>query len=39
MQLMKHVVTQGFADASVLDYITEVPDAAAGEAALRAALS
>ncbi|MDG1473096.1 MAG: TIGR00730 family Rossman fold protein [Ascidiaceihabitans sp.] len=39
MQLMKHVVAQGFADASVLDYVTEVPDAAAGEAALRAALS
>lgn len=39
IQLMKHVVTQGFADASVLDYITEVPDAASAELALRAALS
>ena len=39
IRLMKHVVTQGFADAEVLDYITVVPDAAAAEDALRAALS
>ena len=39
IQLMNHVVTQGFADASLLDYITVVPDAVAATAALRAALS
>jgi uncharacterized protein (TIGR00730 family) len=39
MQLMEHVVTQGFADASLLDYITPVPDAAAALSALRRALS
>lgn len=39
IQLMNHVVTQGFADASLLDYITIVPDAVAATAALRVALS
>ena len=37
--LIKHVITQGFADASLLDYITVVPDAAAKTLALRDALS
>jgi uncharacterized protein (TIGR00730 family) len=37
IQLLQHVVDQGFADASLLDYIIPVPDAAA--AALRDALS
>ena len=37
--LIKHVITQGFADASLLDYITVVPDAAATTLALRDALS
>jgi uncharacterized protein (TIGR00730 family) len=37
--LIKHVITQGFADASLLDYITVVPDAAATTLALRGALS
>ena len=37
--LIKHVITQGFADASLLDYITVVPDAAAATLALRDALS
>jgi len=39
MQLLQHVVDQGFADASLLDYVTPVPDTAAAVAALRAALS
>jgi uncharacterized protein (TIGR00730 family) len=39
IRLMNHVVTQGFADASLLDYITIVPDAVAATAALRVALS
>tara|TARA_R110000764_G_scaffold39838_4_gene89033 strand:- start:3002 stop:3550 length:549 start_codon:yes stop_codon:yes gene_type:complete len=39
IQLLKHVVDQGFADASLLDYIIPVPDAAAATAALRDALS
>jgi hypothetical protein len=39
IQLMNHVVTQGFADASLLDYITIVPYAVAATAALRVALS
>jgi uncharacterized protein (TIGR00730 family) len=39
IQLMKHVVNQGFADAEVLDYIAVVPDAMAAEDALRAVLS
>lgn len=39
MQLVEHVVAQGFADASLLDYITPVPDAAAALSALRRALS
>ncbi len=39
MQLLQHVVDQGFADASLLDYITPVPDADAATAALRTALS
>ena len=37
--LIKHVITQGFADASLLDYITVVPVAAATTLALRDALS
>ena len=37
--LIKHVITQGFADTSLLDYITVVPDAAAATLALRDALS
>ncbi len=39
IQLLNHVVDQGFADASLLDYVTPVPDTAAATAALRAALS
>ena len=39
IQLMNHVVAQGFADASLLDYITVVTDAAAATLALRDALS
>ena len=35
ISLVNHVVTQGFADASLLDYITVVPDAAAATLALR----
>lgn len=34
MQLMMHVIDQGFADATMLDYITVVPDAAQAEAEL-----
>ncbi len=37
--LMDHVVAQGFADASLLDYITTVPDARATLAALDASFS
>ena len=39
ISLMNHVVTQGFAGASLLDYITVVPDAAAATLALRNAFS
>jgi uncharacterized protein (TIGR00730 family) len=39
IHLMNHVVTQGFADASLLEYITVVPDASAVTTALRHALS
>ena len=39
ISLMNHFVTQGFADASLLDYITVVPDAAAATLALRDAFS
>jgi predicted Rossmann-fold nucleotide-binding protein len=39
IKLMNHVVTQAFADASLLDYITVVPDTVAATAALRVALS
>lgn len=39
IELMNHVVTQGFADSSLLDYVTVVPDAAAATRALRDALS
>jgi len=37
--LLAHVVAQGFADASMLDYISTVPDVAALETTLREALS
>jgi uncharacterized protein (TIGR00730 family) len=37
--LLDHVVAQGFADASLLDYISTVPDVAALETTLRSALS
>ena len=39
ISLMNHVVTQGFADTSLLDYITVVPDAAAATLALHEAFS
>ena len=39
ISLVNHVVIQGFADASLLDYITVVPDAEAATLALREALS
>ena len=39
IQLLNHVVTQGFADSSLLDFITIVPDSAAATLALREALS
>ena len=39
MQLMKHVVTRGFADDSLLDYMELVPDAAATLRALNRAFS
>ena len=39
MSLMNHVVTHGFADATLLDYVTVVPDAEAALSALRRALS
>ncbi len=38
-QLLNHVVDQGFADASLLDYVTWVEDAPAALTALRATLS
>lgn len=37
--LLDHVITQGFADPTIRDYFTLVPDIAALEARLRAALS
>ncbi|MGH1356988.1 MAG: TIGR00730 family Rossman fold protein [Thalassovita sp.] len=37
--LMDHIVDQGFADASILEFITVVPSPAAAEEALRAARS
>jgi uncharacterized protein (TIGR00730 family) len=37
--LLDHVVAQGFADSSLLDYISTVPDVAALETTLREALS
>ncbi|WP_299670614.1 TIGR00730 family Rossman fold protein [uncultured Roseobacter sp.] len=39
MSLMQHVTDQGFADASLHDFYTAVPDTAAARAALRRALS
>jgi uncharacterized protein (TIGR00730 family) len=39
MQLIKHTVTQGFADASLLDFITVVPDTTTATAALQKTLS
>ncbi len=39
IHLMTHVVAQGFADATLLDYYTAVPDTPAAVAALRRALS
>jgi hypothetical protein len=36
MQLVKHVIDQGFADASLLDYLTPVSDAAETLAGLKA---
>jgi|TARA_B110000908_G_scaffold145893_1_gene176495 uncharacterized protein (TIGR00730 family) len=39
IQLLNHVVTQGFADSSLLDFITIVPDSAAATLALQDALS
>ena len=39
IQLLNHVVTQGFADSSLLDFIIIVPDSAAATLALREALS
>jgi uncharacterized protein (TIGR00730 family) len=39
IQLLEHVVAQGFADATLLDYYTAVPDTEAAVAALRRALS
>lgn len=39
MQLLTHVVAQGFAGAEVLDYLTPVPNAASALTALHAALS
>ena len=38
-ELLEHVVDQGFADRTLLDYYTTVPDAAAAVIALRRALS
>ena len=39
MQLMNHVVEQGFADASLLEFVQTIPDVPALTAALRVALS
>jgi len=39
MQVLRHVVAHGFADASLLDYVTEVPSAEAAMEALRACFS
>jgi len=39
LKLMDHVVNEGFADASLLGYISIISDVAALEAALRDALS
>jgi uncharacterized protein (TIGR00730 family) len=39
MQLLNHVVAQGFADATLLDYVAPVPDAASALTALRRALA
>ena len=39
IQLVHHVVDQGFAEATLLDYYNTVPDAAAAVAALRRSLS
>lgn len=39
IQLMNHVVAQGFADASLLDFVTIVPDAQTAEAELAKALA
>lgn len=39
IQLINHTVTQGFADASLLDFITVVPDTATTVSALRDVLS
>ena len=36
MQLMQHVIREGFADPSLLDYVEEIPDVAALSAALEA---
>ncbi|MGH1460077.1 MAG: TIGR00730 family Rossman fold protein [Paracoccaceae bacterium] len=36
MQLVQHVIAEGFADASLLDYVEEMPDVAALSAALEA---
>lgn len=36
MQLIQHVIAEGFADASLLDYVEEMPDVAALSAALEA---
>ena len=38
LDLLRHVVTQGFADASLLDFVTCVDDVAGLQAALRSAL-
>ena len=39
MSLLNHVIDHGFADATLQDYVTVVPDAAAALSALRRALS
>ncbi len=39
LDLVEHVIAQGFADASLAGYLTVVPDVSAARAALRAALS
>jgi len=35
LQMLRHVVARGFADASLLEFVTEVPDAESALAALR----